>query len=227
MLLSCFLVATIFVSRSVALPGGTRSGHGGGGGSGGSGGHESSGGGSEVGRSFSGFRTGAVLSGRSGYSLGSAPELNLRSLNYSGDFTSGEGAPSAGDGSAGNNNTQSPRTSTALYTIANVTIHQYPLITNSLNDSNLPPINEDVILWIFDIDNGKPNATTAAQCNLTWTANTASSSNPPVRHHMRCVSKGVDIGNQGLPDHSPKYDVEFQQQTESPLSGFDLFVTSR
>ena len=221
-----FLVAAMFASQSAALPGGSGSGHGGGRGKVGGGGPESSGGGSGVGDSSSGF--GAVLGGLSGYSSGSALGSSFRSLSYNGDSTSnGEGGSSAGDGSTVNNNAQSPENSTGLYTVANITIHQYPLITNSLSNSTLPPINEDIILWVFDIDKGKPNAATAAQCNLTWTASAASSSGPPVKHQMRCVTKGVNGGNQGLPNYSPKYNVTFQQQTESPLAGFDLFVTSR
>ena len=120
----------------------------------------------------------------------------------------------------------SPNSSTGIYTIANVTIHQSPVSASGLSSNNEPQINENVNLWIFTIDSGKPNPATAAQCNLTWPASTASASGPPATGRMKCSSRNIDVIGRGLPNYSPQYNVTFQQQTESPLPGFNVFVTS-
>ena len=209
------LVSAVFASLTAAL-------------SSGGGGYRSSEGSGRGGRASSSLGTGGLSGGLSGYALGSI----VRSLSHSGDYpASGKGASSAGEDSTASEtstdeNPQIPGNTTGLYAITNVTIHQYPRSTNGLNNSSLVPIIEDINLWAFNIDSGKPNAATAAHCNLTWTASTASPLGPPATGRMTCVSRNMDHVSKGLPNYSPQYNVTFQQQTESPLPGFNLFVTS-
>ncbi len=221
------LVATILPSQSTALPGGDEGSHRGRGWTGASRGHDSAEGGNGVGRFSSGFGTGAVLSGLTENSPSSStPEHISRSLRNQRDSTSSrESASSTANDSTANNYNQPFENFTGIYTIANITIHQYPVITSSLNEGNLPFFNEDITLWVFSTDKGNPVTSTAAQCNLTCPATAAISSGPPAKHQMRCVNEGADGRNNDLPNYSPKYNVTFQQLTESPLSGFDLAVS--
>lgn len=228
MLPTSLLTIVVFAIRCAALPRGDGGGQGVDRSRGGIGGYESDGGDSRVRRSLSGFHPRVVLGGPSGDSLRSALKYRFKALSYSrGTIARREGSSFAGDRWTANNDTQLPGNSIGLYSVANITIHQYPLIIDSLNETTLPTIIEDVSLWIFDLDNGNPSAATAAQCSLTWTASAASFSNSSSRQQMRCVTRGEDGRNQVIPNYTPKYNVTFEQQTESPLSGFNVFISSR
>ena len=203
------LVLTILACRTAALPslaGGT-----------GGGAYESSEADGEVRQSSSAFGTAGLLAFTSGHAFEST--VGDSPVNK-------EGAQSTTSETSARSSTPSPDNSTGLYSIGNVTIQQYPPSTNGLNSSSQTTILENVNLWVFSIDSGRPNPATAAQCNLTWTASTASPSSPPATGQMRCRSQNTDVVSQGLPNYSPRYNVTFQQQTESPLTGFDIFVTS-
>ena len=220
MILGYLLIPTILMSLGGALPKAARGAVGGGQGD------EYKGHG--VAPTSSGFNTGALLGGISGYSFGSTARSSGNSEEYpsGGKSVSSDAPGSAASETSANDTYQAPNNSSGLYSIAKVTIHQYPLSTSALNNDSQSPIMEDISLWVFDIDRRKANAATAAQCNLTWIASNANLSLPPATGQMTCKSENVDGGDQGVPNYSPKYNVTFQQQSESPLPGFNLFVTS-
>ena len=116
-----------------------------------------------------------------------------------------------------------------LYAIANVTVHQYPLSAHTTSADTQSPIGEDVSLWVSNIDNKKPNYATEAFCSLTWIASAATLSSPPVTSQMTCVSREPNSSavSTGLPNYSAQWNVTFQQQAESPVSGFNVIVSSR
>ena len=140
----------------------------------------------------------------------------------------GDSQPSTGE-TAPNAGLQSPSSADGLYSIANVTIHQYPLSDSTTNGNTQSPIGEDVSLWISNMDNKKPNFATEAFCNLTWVASTANPAGPPATGQMACVSREPNSSavSKGLPNYSARWNVTFQQQTISPLSGFNVIASSR
>ena len=199
---------------------------GGGGGSGG-GGHASSGRGGGVGRR-------AALGSVAGYGIGSLGGRRSSPAPY-GSSEPGSLFADSPSGSTGDQDSTDSHTSlgssglpsnapAALYTISNVTIHQYPGSGNGLNgsssssSSSTAQIMEDFNLTVSSVSNvgGDSNPPAAVQCNLTWTASTANPSDPPVTGQMKCLNQ---TGS------SVPYNVTLQQQTVSPLPGFFVFVS--
>ena len=157
-----------------------------------------------------------------------AGSSSASSSQSEGVLVPGDSQPSTGE-TAPNAALQSPSSRNGLYAIANVTIHQYPLSDSATTGNTQSPIGEDISLWISNMDNKKPNFATEAFCNLTWVASTANPAGPPATGQMACVSREPNSSavSIGLPNYSARWNVTFQQQTMSPLSGFNVIVSSR
>lgn len=202
-----FATAGVLTSPSAALPGGWGSSH--------------------VGVGSNDIKQGAILHGRSAFSLiSSTLGSSFKHLSARGDVSirRDEASSSSGDGVTTNNSSQSLGNATGLYAISNIYIHQYPIIIEDINDTIASCINEDVNFDLSNIDNGSVNAATIARCELTYTASTAGSANSSIQQ-IKCLTRSPD--NKGRINHSSSYNVTFRQQTVSPVSGFDLYVSSR
>ena len=201
------VAAVVLIRSSTALPGGWGSSH--------------------VRAGSEDPKQGAVLHGRSAFShISSTLGSSFKYLSARGDSSirRDEASSSSGGGTTTSKSSQSLGNSTGLYAISNIYIHQYPIIIEDINDTIASCINEDVNFDLSNIDNGNVNNATVARCELTYTASTAGSANSSIQQ-IKCLTRSPN--SKGRTDHSSSYNVTFRQQTVSPVSGFDLYISSR